>query len=138
MENLLSRVAFYKVGHHGSHNATIKDQGLEAMTREDLVAFLPVSVPVAQDLMGYCPMPFYPVVRALQTRTKGRVFLANGQAVRPWPPGKDNEALLAESGIQPAPSKFLEPMKNKKGRTLEARVSLYLEITLGPEAQQKV
>jgi hypothetical protein len=83
MENLLSRVAFYKVGHHGSHNATIKDQGLEAMTREDLVAFLPVSVAVAQDLMGYCPMPFYPVVGALQRKTKGRVFLPSGQAVRP-------------------------------------------------------
>ena len=70
MENLLSRVVFYKVGHHGSHNATVTDKGLEAMTHKDLVAFLPVSIPVAQDLMGYCPMPFYPVVRALQRKTK--------------------------------------------------------------------
>ncbi len=73
MENLLSRVVFYKVGHHASHNATIQDKGLEAMS-DDLVAYIPVSVPVAQDLMGYCPMPFYPVVRALQRKPKGAFF----------------------------------------------------------------
>jgi glyoxylase-like metal-dependent hydrolase (beta-lactamase superfamily II) len=129
MENLLSRVAFYKVGHHGSHNATIKEQGLEAMTREDLVAFLPVSVAVAQDLMGYCPMPFYPVVRALQRKTMGRVFLPSGQAVRPWPEGKDNDDLLAESGIVPA-TETLPPIE-KDGKVLEEPFPLYLEVTIG-------
>src|SRR3954470_6119411 len=99
MDNLLSPVVLYKVGHHASHNATIKDDGLEKMTHDDLVAFIPVSVPVAQDLMGYCPMPFYPVVRALQRKTQGRVFLPNGHAVGPLPAGKTNEDLLAASGI---------------------------------------
>ncbi|HEX4963274.1 MAG TPA: MBL fold metallo-hydrolase [Thermoanaerobaculia bacterium] len=129
MENLLSRVAFYKVGHHASHNATIQDQGLEKMTHEDLVAFIPVSVPVAQDLMGYCPMPFYPVVRALQRKTKGRVFLPNGHAVGPLPDGKKDEDLLAEARIRVADEKLPE-MKNQVGKTLEGEVPLYLEVTV--------
>lgn len=129
MENLLGRVSFYKVGHHGSHNATIAEKGLEAMTREDLVAFVPVSVPVAQDLMGYCPMPFYPVLRALQKKTKGRVFLPNGQAVAPLPDGATHESLLAESGIVCAGETL--PPKKQGGVTLEGEVPLYLEVTVG-------
>jgi len=128
MENLLSRVAFYKVGHHGSHNATLKEKGLEKMTREDLVAYLPVSVPVAQDLMGYCPMPFYPVVRALQAKTKGRVFLPNGEAVGPLPDGRTNEDLLAEARIVCSEDKL--PEKRKGADLLEGEVPLYLEVTL--------
>ena len=129
MENLLSRVAFYKVGHHGSHNATIKEQGLEAMTREDLVAYVPVSVPVAQDMMGYCPMPFYPVLHALRRKTQGRVFLANGKAVGPLPDGRTNDDLLEESCI--VWSKDTLPEKrSSKGVLLEAEVPLYLEVTV--------
>ena len=30
--DLLARTVFYKVGHHGSHNATLKQNGLELMT----------------------------------------------------------------------------------------------------------
>lgn len=40
-ERLLNRVRFYKVGHHGSHNATLREKGLEMMTRPDLVAAIP-------------------------------------------------------------------------------------------------
>lgn len=32
---LLARTVFYKVGHHGSHNATLRALGLELMTNED-------------------------------------------------------------------------------------------------------
>lgn len=128
MKNLLSRVVFYKVGHHASHNATIMDDGLEAMTHKDLVAYIPVSVPVAQDLMGYCPMPFYPVVRALQRKTKGRVFLPTGQAVGPLPKRKSNKALLKQSGIVCSDEKL--PEKKKDGKVLEGEVPLYLEVTV--------
>jgi glyoxylase-like metal-dependent hydrolase (beta-lactamase superfamily II) len=128
MENLLSRVAFYKVGHHGSHNATIKDDGLEKMTRDDLAAYIPVSIPVAQDKMGYCPMPFYPVVRALQARTKGRVFLPNGHAVAPLPDGKTNEALLSEAGIVRSEATFAPEMEGTA--TLVEEIHLYMEMTI--------
>ena len=44
-KDLLARTVLYKVGHHGSHNATLKHGGLEAMgTRwpDEFVAMLPV------------------------------------------------------------------------------------------------
>ena len=40
--DLLRRTVFYKVGHHGSHNATLKESGLELMTNPVLVAAIPV------------------------------------------------------------------------------------------------
>lgn len=46
--DLLQQAVFYKVGHHGSHNATAKDLGLGLMTRaKDLIAFIPVDRAVA-------------------------------------------------------------------------------------------
>jgi hypothetical protein len=39
---LLDRTVLYKVGHHGSHNATLKEKGLEMMDSDDLVAMIPV------------------------------------------------------------------------------------------------
>ncbi len=39
--DLLARAVFYKVGHHGSHNATLKEKGLEEMTKLQ-VAMIPV------------------------------------------------------------------------------------------------
>jgi hypothetical protein len=99
------------------------------MTHKDLVAYLPVSIPVAQDLMGYCPMPFYPVVRALQRKTKGRVFLPNGQAVAPLPEGTTNAALLTASRIRCADETLLA--KKQGNVVLEGEVPLYLEMTVG-------
>jgi len=43
-KELLARTVFYKVGHHGSGNATLR-AGLEAMTSEDLVAAIPTQKP---------------------------------------------------------------------------------------------
>lgn len=40
---LLAKTVFYKVGHHGSHNATVKRPGLEDMADPALTAFIPVS-----------------------------------------------------------------------------------------------
>jgi len=45
--DLLSRVVFYKVGHHASHNATLREKGLERMTNEDLHAMVPVDSDMA-------------------------------------------------------------------------------------------
>lgn len=39
--DLFKRTVLYKVSHHGSHNATIKDKGLELMTSPELVAMIP-------------------------------------------------------------------------------------------------
>ena len=86
-----------------------------------------MSVPVAHDVLGYCPMPFYPVVRRLQEKTGGRVFLSNGSAVEPLPEGSTQESLRGENIVL---SKTMLPPKQKGGRALEPEGPLYLEITL--------
>ena len=62
-------------------------------------------------------------------KTKGRVFLPNGKAVGPLPPGMKDDALLAQSGIRCADEKL--PAKKKDGKVLEGEVPLYLEVTVG-------
>jgi hypothetical protein len=39
---LVKRAIFYKVGHHASHNGTIKMGGLELMENSKLTAFIPL------------------------------------------------------------------------------------------------
>jgi len=56
-EQLLSRTVLYKVGHHGSHNATLREKGLERMTHPDLVAMMPVDEKVAHEVKGWMHMP---------------------------------------------------------------------------------
>jgi hypothetical protein len=55
--DLLARAIFYKVGHHGSHNATLRDKGLELMTQLSIAA-----IPVYHDMAvkkhwGNMPLP---------------------------------------------------------------------------------
>ncbi|MCP3385999.1 MBL fold metallo-hydrolase [Bradyrhizobium sp. CCGUVB4N] len=73
---LLGRTVFYKVGHHGSHNATLREKGLELMTSPELVAFIPVNREVARQ-KGWEEMPFLGLVQALNERTQGRVLQAD-------------------------------------------------------------
>lgn len=80
--DLLSQVVVYKVGHHGSHNATLSMQGLERMERDDLVALLPVDEPQARRKRW--AMPFSPLYERLKTKTKGRILRADmGVPTRP-------------------------------------------------------
>jgi len=69
---LLERVVFYKVGHHGSHNATLKAKGLELMRTDDFVAFIPVNHEMAiKKRWGNMPLPG--LVDALKQRSGGCV-----------------------------------------------------------------
>ena len=55
--DLLKRTVFYKVGHHGSHNATLRENGLELMP-QGLVAFIPVDHGMAvKKHWGQMPLP---------------------------------------------------------------------------------
>jgi hypothetical protein len=66
---LLARTVVYKVGHHGSHNATLKSKGLELMTRrEDLVALLPTAPG------EYNNVPYDPLISQLEASTQGRIL----------------------------------------------------------------
>jgi hypothetical protein len=55
--DLLARTIFYKVGHHGSHNATLKEHGLEQMKRLK-AAIIPVDEAMAKKKRwGRMPLP---------------------------------------------------------------------------------
>lgn len=80
--DLLERTCFYKVGHHGSHNATLRALGLEKMTSSELVAFVPVEK--AQALKsGWKQMPFSPLVKRLQEKASGRVVFSDSTLLAP-------------------------------------------------------
>ena len=62
VEGLLNRTIFYKVGHHGSHNATMREKGLERMASGRLAAVIPVDTRVAHEVKGWKEMPL-PAIR---------------------------------------------------------------------------
>jgi hypothetical protein len=82
--DLLRRTGFYKVGHHGSHNATLKAGGLEAMTSPRLVAAIPVDQNFANNSKHW-QMPAPPLYAALQQLTGGRILRADAA----WPSPAD-------------------------------------------------
>jgi len=71
--DLLKRTVFYKVGHHGSHNATLSTEGLDLMPDGKLVAMLPVVETMAHK-KRWTAMPFSPLVEHLKEKSKGRVI----------------------------------------------------------------
>ena len=71
--DLLAKTSLYKVGHHGSHNATLSKQGLELMTHPELVAMLPVEADGVARL-GYGQMPLKSLMKALREKTDGRIL----------------------------------------------------------------
>jgi beta-lactamase superfamily II metal-dependent hydrolase len=80
LDALLSRVSFYKVGHHGSHNATLIKDGVEKMgsvTQNGLVAMIPTDEVFASQQgrsgKGW-KMPHPSVRDPLLARTRGRVL----------------------------------------------------------------
>jgi hypothetical protein len=72
---LVQRTVLYKVGHHGSHNATLREKGLEMMQSPDLVAMMPVDQSQA-DRKEWA-MPFPPLLDRLQVKTRGRILRAD-------------------------------------------------------------
>ncbi|MFG1384511.1 MBL fold metallo-hydrolase [Xanthobacter versatilis] len=86
--DLLKRVVFYKVGHHGSHNATLKELGLQKMTSDRLTAAIPVVEAVAEVQgkgrktpgAGWA-MPYEQLYADLRTRTRDRIVRGDGDPV---------------------------------------------------------
>ena len=77
--DLLARTVYYKVGHHGSDNATLKEKGLALMTSKDLSAFIPTNEADARKV-GWGQMPFPAILAELEKRCGGRVIRADD----PW------------------------------------------------------
>jgi hypothetical protein len=70
--DLLARTILYKTGHHGSHNATLREQGLELMKRLQ-VALIPVDAAMAAK-KGWGKMPLATLETRLKEITKDRVL----------------------------------------------------------------
>jgi hypothetical protein len=71
--DLLARTVYYKVGHHGSHNATLKAGGLERMTALD-VAVIPVDHAMALK-KKWGDIPLDTLVTALGKATTERGYV---------------------------------------------------------------
>ena len=90
--DLLARAAFYKVGHHASHNATVNEKGLELMMREDLVAAIPVDRQVALNKHPKWMMPADALYARLLEKTRGRVLRSDTG----WPEPERRPASISE------------------------------------------
>ncbi|NMO51453.1 hypothetical protein HH310_09645 [Actinoplanes sp. TBRC 11911] len=100
--DLLARTVLYKVGHHGSHNATLRAKGLEQMTSPDLVAMIPVDRVMAQRQRWNMPLPS--LLRRLEEKTRGRILDAQlgRPEVRPEALSRaDWERFLARTAVAP-------------------------------------
>jgi len=65
--DLLARTVFYKVGHHGSHNATLVEGGLLSMTSNELRAAIPTNETWASKSKGW-EMPNARLLKELRKR----------------------------------------------------------------------
>ncbi|MGV8986166.1 MAG: MBL fold metallo-hydrolase [Cypionkella sp.] len=77
--DLLAHTVYYKVGHHGSHNATPLAKGLGQMQHPDLSAFVPTNAEDAKKV-GWGQMPYDAILKALAAQCNGRVIRADS----PW------------------------------------------------------
>jgi hypothetical protein len=91
--DLLKRTIFYKVGHHGSHNATLKDYGLEQMIALK-AAIIPVDEKEAlKKRWGRMPLP--DLIAALETKAPGMVFRTDQKPAKP-----PNNVVIGENYIE--------------------------------------
>ncbi|TQF77377.1 hypothetical protein FK498_12850 [Elioraea sp. Yellowstone] len=90
--DLLARTVLYKVGHHGSHNATLREQGLETMGRL-ATALVPVDEAIARR-QNWTRIPLPSLMTRLAERTGGRVLRADAgrDGVPPVPAARDIRA----------------------------------------------
>ena len=136
LDDLFRRTAFYKVGHHGSHNATLKERGVERM-RDDgqLTAFVPVSASVADKIKGWTEMPLHEMLNALAARSEGRVVFPNGNV---WdheerrernPTVRERQRIGLEQSEEVLPEKKRE-LDDGTIVTIEEKVPLWVQIAV--------
>jgi hypothetical protein len=70
--DLLCRTHIYKVGHHASHNATLRELGLEMMEALEL-ALVPTDDKMAEKV-GWGTLPWPPLLERLDEKTDRRVI----------------------------------------------------------------
>ena len=92
--DLLGRTILYKVGHHGSHNATLKPGGLELMDKLKY-AMIPVDHAMALK-KRWGRMPLDEIVAELDRRTAGRVLRIDQPAPATFGPELEEKPLYFE------------------------------------------
>lgn len=90
--DLVQRTAFYKVGHHGSHNGTLLEY-LRQM-RGDLVAMIPVNEAWAKGKKGWAH-PGRELFQELEVQTGGRIIRADTGVQEIKPPALSQSEWLA-------------------------------------------
>jgi hypothetical protein len=107
VDHLLARTVLYKVGHHGSHNATLKRDprtatsaspfggpyGLELM--RDIIALIPVDRAAAEkDMPSPWEMPHQPLYERLREKARRRVLRSDAERnVRPLAKGARRDVV---------------------------------------------
>ena len=94
-EDLIHRTVLYKVGHHGSRNATLSVKGLEKMDSPELVAMIPVHEEWANEKMGW-EHPAEHLLDRLNEKARGRVIRSDNIPKKAKPPKKPAEATKKE------------------------------------------
>jgi hypothetical protein len=124
-EDLMRRTVVYKVGHHGSHNATLRTRddepsGVQLMTSKHLVALIPVDEFVARKKAGYGDMPQPDLVADLLRMTDGRVTRNDEDAIHP----KKDAPVLNGVGLRGLKPKKAFDGKRTSGLYIEYDVKL--------------
>ncbi|MFN5168996.1 MAG: hypothetical protein ACK5DD_05190 [Cyclobacteriaceae bacterium] len=101
LDSLLNRTVLYKVGHHASHNATLKD-GFEKMTSDELVAMIPVdkSDPNIAKEKGW-KMPAVKLFARLKEKTNSRVLRMEEGFAEGCNPKKSKQAASSWKKVGP-------------------------------------
>jgi hypothetical protein len=132
-ESHLSRVVLYKVGHHGSHNATLRAQGLEMMPDRNFRALVPVDTYVAHEKKRWMKMPFKPLMNRLGEKTKdGGLVVRADQPIGPGKTlGRDGFAVRIEDAEErfDRESKGVDDDKTKERPPCED-LPLYVDCTI--------
>ncbi len=95
--DLLERTVFYKVGHHGSHNATLREKGLEQMKGLQY-AMIPVDEVMAKK-KNWNRMPLPALVKALESSAAECVIRSDKQLNNNATPTIKATSLYYEIGI---------------------------------------
>ncbi len=93
--DLLHRTVLYKVGHHGSRNATLSHKGLEIMESRDLVAMIPVDQSWANGTMHW-DHPAESLLDRLKAKTGGRIIRTDRIPSGDERPSKPDEVTETE------------------------------------------
>jgi hypothetical protein len=91
--DLLSRTILYKTGHHGSHNATLREKGLEMMTKLE-TALIPVDHAMAVK-KHWGKMPLDALEKRMEEMTEGCVLRIDKEV----PPALASQVVDPESKL---------------------------------------